>query len=157
MRRLTPEGDVFYSGTFNGHPLSVAAAMATLDVLERDHVPARIDALGVRLAAGVNAAIAELGLRAVCQTFGSVWNLYFNTSGVHDYRDLAASSSGATEQLNGAYLTYLRERGIYVHRRHVNRAFISAQHDETDVDFTIEVIRGFLQEHAGELGVSSGP
>jgi glutamate-1-semialdehyde 2,1-aminomutase len=150
MRRLTPEGDVFYSGTFNGHPLSVAAAMATLDVLERDGVLPKIDALGERLAAGVNAAIAELGLRAVCQTFGSVWNVYFNTTGVHDYRDLAASSGPATARLNAAYLTYLRERGIYVHTRHVNRAFISAQHDEADIDRTIAVIRGFLEEHASE-------
>jgi glutamate-1-semialdehyde 2,1-aminomutase len=151
MCQLTPEGNVFYSGTFNGHPLSVAAAMATLDVLERDGVPPRIDALGERLAARINANASELGVRAVCQTFGSVWNLYFNTLQVRDYRDLAASSSAHTEQLNDAYTAFLRERGIYLHRRHVNRGFISAQHDEADIDRTGDVVREFLELHRDEL------
>ena len=35
---LAPSGPVFYSGTFNGHPLSSAAAMTTLSILERDRV-----------------------------------------------------------------------------------------------------------------------
>lgn len=151
MRRLAPEGDVFYSGTFNGHPLSVAAAYATLAVLERDDVPARIDALGHRLAEGVNSAIRDIGANAVCQTFGSVWNLYFGTRSVRDYRDLAASNTPATAALNAAYHAHLRENGIYVHKRHVNRAFVSALHDEGDIDRTVEVIREFVDAHRDEL------
>jgi len=36
MRNLTPEGKVFNAGTFNAHPLTMAAGLATLEVLESD-------------------------------------------------------------------------------------------------------------------------
>ena len=55
MTLLSPEGPVFYSGTFNGHPLSVAAAMATLDVIERDSVPERLWSSATGSRAGINA------------------------------------------------------------------------------------------------------
>jgi glutamate-1-semialdehyde 2,1-aminomutase len=148
---LAPEGPVFYSGTFNGHPLSVAAAHATLDILEAEDVPSRIGALGERLAAAVNESIDELELNAVCQTEGSVWNLYFGTRSVHEYRDLARTATPEIEELNDAYLAHLREHGIYVHKRYVNRAFISAAHDEADVDRTAEVVTKFLRERRRRL------
>lgn len=148
---LAPEGPVFYSGTFNGHPLSVAAAHATLDILEREDVVARISALGERLAAGVNDTIAEFELNAVCQTEGSVWNLYFGTRAVREYRDLARALTPEVERMNDAYLAFLREHGIYVHKRYVNRAFVSGEHDDSDIDRTVEIIREFLQTHRRQL------
>jgi glutamate-1-semialdehyde 2,1-aminomutase len=148
---LAPEGPVFYSGTFNGHPISVAAAHATLDILERDDVAGRISGLAERLAAGVNETIVELGLNAVCQTEGSVWNLYFGTGAVREYRDLARSQTPEVLELNDAYLAFLRERGIYVHKRYVNRAFVSNEHDEADIDRTVEIVREFLESRADAL------
>lgn len=153
MTQLTPEGKVFYSGTFNGHPLSVIASQATLDVLERDAVPARLSELGDRLAAAINASAEEIGVNAVCQTYGSVWNLYFNTRSVRSYRDLARATPPEIRELNFAYLMHLRERGIYVHSRHVNRAFISAAHDEGDIDRTAEAVRLFLESHRAKLAL----
>ena len=151
MQRLTPEGDVLYSGTFNGHPLSVAAAQATLDVLEAEDVAGRLDALGNLLAARVNATVEELELNAVCQTFGSVWTLYFNTTSVRNYRDVARSATPDVVAMNFEFLAHLRANGIYIHRRHVNRAFISAAHDEEDIERTADVIGAFLEARGKEL------
>jgi glutamate-1-semialdehyde 2,1-aminomutase len=151
MTQLAPEGSVFYSGTFNGHPLSVAAAQATLDVLERDRVPERLWSLGDRLAGSVNRTIEELGVAAVCQAYGSVWNLYFNTTSVRNYRDLAASAGPAVESLNDAYRAFLREHGVYVHKRHVNRSFVSGAHTEDDIDRTAQLVADFLEAHREEL------
>lgn len=148
---LAPEGPVFYSGTFNGHPLSVAAAHATLDVLEREDVAGRISGLADRLAAGINETIDELGLEAVCQSEGSVWNLYLGTRAVRQYRDLARSLTPEVLELNDEYLAFLRDRGIYVHKRYVNRAFVSGEHDDSDVDRTVELVREFLESRRDRL------
>ena len=153
MQELSPEGPVFYSGTFNGHPLSVSAALATLDVLEREKVPERIDELGKRLALGINEAIDELELNAVCQEFGSVWTLYFNTRSVRDFREFAQSDTPDIEELNVEYLAFLRENGIYMLRRHnaSSRGFVSGMHEIEDIDRTVEVIRSFLELHRDKL------
>jgi glutamate-1-semialdehyde 2,1-aminomutase len=145
MTQLAPEGPVFYSGTFNGHPVSMAAAQKTLDVLERDDVPPRLWDLADRLAAGIEKVIAELGLRALCQSYGSVWNLYLNATSVRNYRDYAMSSTPLVERLNDEFRAFMRTAGIYIHKRHVNRCFVSAQHDEDDVSRTLESVAEFLE------------
>jgi glutamate-1-semialdehyde 2,1-aminomutase len=152
MTLLAPEGPVFYSGTFNGHPLSVAAAMKTLDVLERDDVAPRLSQLGDRIAAGINAARDELDVEAVCQAYGSVFCIYFGTRQVRDYRDYARGAGPEIEALNDALRAFLRERGVYVHKRHVNRCFIGAQHDEADADHLVELVAEFLGAHREALG-----
>lgn len=151
MDELSPKGPVFYSGTFNGHPIAATAALATLDAFERDDVPAHLDRLGRRAADGVNAAIDRLGVNAVCQAHGGVWNLYFNTRGVRDYRDVARATTPPVAKLNDAYREWLRVEGIFVQKRHMNRCFVSALHDEADIDRAIASVRGFLERHAEML------
>lgn len=152
MDQLAPNGDVFFSGTFNGGPLGVAAAEATLTVLESSDAMDRAVGLTDRLAGGLNAAIAARGLPAVCQHHGSVWNLYFRTTGVRDVRDLARSLQGNTEALNLAFRHHLRDNAIFLQRRTgTNRGFVSAAHTEEDVDRAIVVVAEFLDTHAEEI------
>jgi len=53
---------VFFSGTHGGETLSLAAALATLDVLESETVHKHLWHLGTRLQEGVRAAIRHAGL-----------------------------------------------------------------------------------------------
>ena len=152
MTQLAPEGPVFYSGTFNGHPLSVAAAMATLDVIERDNVPERLWQLGDRIADGINAASDELGVEAVCQAYGSVFCIYFGVSAVRNYRDYVQRVTSETERLDDALREFLRNNGVYVHKRHVNRCFIGAAHEDADADRMVDLVAEFMRIHREELG-----
>lgn len=54
--------DIFFSFTFGGELLSLAAAKATLEKLRRDKVLAGIAAKGERLQSGLNALLSEVGL-----------------------------------------------------------------------------------------------
>lgn len=65
--------DVFISGTFGGEALSLAAAIATIDKLERHNVPARLWALGDRLSAAFNAAAARHGFAGILSMGGEGW------------------------------------------------------------------------------------
>jgi glutamate-1-semialdehyde 2,1-aminomutase len=157
MTELAPEGPVFYSGTFNAHPLSIAAVQATLDVLERDAVPPRISALGELLADHVNTRIEELRLPAVCQTSGGVWTLYFGARSVRTYRDYARAVIEVGADGDEELRLFLLSRSIYLHKRFIHRGFISAVHTETDIVGTAEVICEFLDHSAESLrGDASG-
>src|SRR5690606_7677107 len=60
MRRI--EQDVFVSSTFGGEAVSLAAARATIHVLERDHVPAKLAARGTELCAEYARLAADHGV-----------------------------------------------------------------------------------------------
>lgn len=70
MRRME---DIFFSTTFGGESLSLSAAIATIDKLEREAVPDRLRALGARLKAMVGKALSEQGLGAVFAIGGPDW------------------------------------------------------------------------------------
>jgi glutamate-1-semialdehyde 2,1-aminomutase len=151
IRQLAPCGPVFYSGTFNGHSLSIAAADATISVLQRDDVPERLALLGKRLASGINDVASTLQVAVVCQAVGSVWSVYFGTRAVRNYRDFAPWSTPELLRLNAAFHEFLLQSGIYMLRRHMNRCFISAQHTETDIDRTVAVVGEFIESHRQDL------
>jgi glutamate-1-semialdehyde 2,1-aminomutase len=151
MEQLTPVGPVYYAGTFNAHPLSMAAAAMTLTVLQRDAIPDRIAALGERLSAKVNKAIDELRVPVAFQHYGSIWSIFFAARSVRGYRDLGAPTLSNEDTLTNALRLFLLDRGIYAHNRYVFRCCISAAHDENDIDWTAESIADFLRAHVDEL------
>lgn len=70
MRRME---DIFFSGTFGGEALSLAAAIATLDVLETENAPLRFARAGRRLRDGVAAIIDETDLGNEFTVKGPDW------------------------------------------------------------------------------------
>lgn len=151
MDHLSPVGPAFFSGTFNGHPLSVAAALKTLEIIERDNVADRLSELTERMVSGVNAEISRLGVNAVCQGTGSVWSLYFLTRSVRRYRDIGGDNPVLANQLTREFFQHLRESGIYAQQRMFVRCFLSAEHREEDIDRTIDVVADFLNSKRAVL------
>jgi glutamate-1-semialdehyde 2,1-aminomutase len=148
---LAPGGPVFFSGTFNAAPLGCIAASATLDVLERGEAIPRAVAAAAQIAERVNAAIARLGIRAVCQQRGSAFTLYLGTDAVRDARDLAAISGPAVLALNDALRAHLLADRIFLqYRRGTNRAYVSAAHEDEHVDVAAASLTAFLQRAAGD-------
>jgi len=65
--------EIFFSGTFGGEALSLAASLATVRKLEALDGPARIAGLGGRLALGLRAAVAQAGLGTRYKVGGPDW------------------------------------------------------------------------------------
>ncbi len=78
MQRLMPEGDCQHSGTYNGHPVAIAAALAAVQCyLERgfyDHV----HRVGARLVSGLNDLFAKHGVPGSVQGLGARFGVYFD-------------------------------------------------------------------------------
>lgn len=62
MQKLAPPNNIFYSGTFFGESLSLAAAIATIDKLESENVVEKLHDMAARLRSKVSA----LGNKSVC-------------------------------------------------------------------------------------------
>jgi len=65
--------DIFFSGTFGGEALSLAAAIATVDKLRGADAPAKFMEMGARLKAGVGEHLAHHGLSEELRVQGGDW------------------------------------------------------------------------------------
>ena len=76
MFSTTPGRPALFAGTFNGHPPTAAAAVATIDKLRSEPVHEHVFRLGERAREGLRGLYARLGVPAVVSGFGSVFVTY---------------------------------------------------------------------------------
>jgi glutamate-1-semialdehyde aminotransferase len=117
------ERDVFFFTTFGGEALSLAASVACIEFVRRNHVTERIASLGQRLLDGLNSLIARRGLT------------YVSVSG-YPFRSVMNFAAGAGNPLHMKTLVQqeLIRRGILWSGTH-NFCF---SHSEADVDYTLD-------------------
>jgi glutamate-1-semialdehyde 2,1-aminomutase len=63
MKRFEPPQNIFYSGTFFGETLSIAAALATIRKLEQENVIEKLWRTGTHLTLNVNGLIGRYGMQ----------------------------------------------------------------------------------------------
>ena len=88
MQHLMPEGTCQHSGTYNGHPVCVAAGLAAVTAYRQPGFYEHINAVAERLYAGLNALLARHQIPGRVQGLGARFGIYFGvTDEVHSYRD----------------------------------------------------------------------
>jgi glutamate-1-semialdehyde 2,1-aminomutase len=88
MERLMPTGDCQHSGTYNGHVVAVAAALAAVTAYREPGFYDHIRAVADRLYPGLQALFDRHGIEARVQGLGARFGIYFGVSGeVRSYRD----------------------------------------------------------------------
>jgi glutamate-1-semialdehyde 2,1-aminomutase len=130
-----------YSGTLHGDTAAIAAALATLDVLDREPVAAKVWGLGERLIDGLNAIAREFGVAAIAygEPLPPMPFLKFQSGDVT--ADALASQRFYEEVL---------ARGVLLHPRHM--WFVSDAHSGRDVDRALEVARDAMKVVADARG-----
>ncbi len=126
------EGKVIHAGTMNSCNPTVAAALATIRILEREHPYERMYALGKQLMEGLREAAKQTGQNLVVQGLGPMFVTYFSDGGeCTDYRDTLQ----ADRVKLGRFVAALHDRGIRVIGRGL--WYISAAHTEEDVNVAV--------------------
>lgn len=129
----TAGGDVFFAGTYNGHPVGVAAAEATIHALEDGQVYDWLFQLGDTLADGLADLMERYGIRGHISHFGSVVVPYFLDPPIENYTDLLRNDTAMD-------LRFRREmvnRGIFMLPVAMKRNHLTASHTEEDVARTL--------------------
>jgi glutamate-1-semialdehyde 2,1-aminomutase len=143
--RLIAEGKVIHAGTMNAGNPSVAAARATLEVLESDDVVAKLFSRGCRLANGLRRAAAETGHSVLVQGPGPMFHMGFTSAGaVESLRGM----SGYDRPKYAAFVAEMQERGI----RLIGRGlwYVSGAHTDEDIDQALAAARETLAGMAPE-------
>jgi glutamate-1-semialdehyde 2,1-aminomutase len=138
-------GDTFYAGTYNGHAAGCAAALATIEILEREPVHQHVFRLGEKLRQGLAEIHRRLGVQATVAGFGSVFLTYFMEGPIESYADLLRNDAER-------FIEYRREligRGIFKMPLNLKRNHVSYSHTDEHVDRTLEACEDVLKKMLG--------
>lgn len=141
MDRFGPGGGVVFAGTYNGHPVGVAAALATIGELESGSVHHHCFALAQQAGDGIQSIADELGIPMTVARFGSVFVPYFMEGPIENYTDLLRNNT----ERDTAFRQGMCERGIFMLPTALKRNHVSAAHTRADIDRTLEASRDVLQ------------
>ncbi len=120
---------IFVTGSFWCSAVSMAAAVATLDELERIDGPARMRAMGLRLREGLAAQAEAAGIGIRQSGPPQMPTLLFDND-----------PDGTTGEL---FTREALKRGVYLHPRH--NMFLSTAHTEADIDFALEATKAAFE------------
>jgi glutamate-1-semialdehyde 2,1-aminomutase len=141
MDRCGPDGDVFFAGTFNAHPVGVAASLATIELLEQPGSYEHLFRLGERMRSGMTSLTRQYGIEATATGFGSVFVTYFMSGPIDSYDDLLRNDASAFVQFRREMIA----RGVYMIPVNLKRNHISLSHTDDDIDATLEAAEDVLK------------
>jgi glutamate-1-semialdehyde 2,1-aminomutase len=104
-------GHIPHSGTFNGHTVTMAAGIASLQTLSQPEID-RINVLGDRLASGFDEAFTEAGLAGKTTHVGSLVQVHWRTGEIANMGDVSDGFRAAGDLPYLLHLAMLN-RGIY--------------------------------------------
>jgi glutamate-1-semialdehyde 2,1-aminomutase len=138
------DGRVYQVGTYNGNPLSMAAARASLEQVLTADAYTHLEALNDRILAGCQAVIERYGLPGYPIGVGSKGCVTFAPVKITDYESFKEHQDA--ELCDLAWLWNLN-RGIFMTPGREEEWTLSVQHSQADVDHFVAV----FDELAAEL------
>jgi glutamate-1-semialdehyde 2,1-aminomutase len=137
LTHVDPSRRPFVAGTYNGHPIAVAAAIRTIEYLasHEDSLYPRLEALGARMQSGMEEIFARRGHCATIGREGSALSFYFTPHAPNDLHDII---EGHDFEKDLSVRRGLIERGVFVMPVATKQCSISAAHSTADIDQTLE-------------------
>ena len=146
MHQISPSGPVYQAGTMSGHPLAMAAGLATLSMIDADAtLYDRLETLGDALETGVDAVIERRNDTCRLARVGSMWTLFFTDAPVTDW----ATAAHADRARYGRFFHSMLRQGISLAPSQFEANFISTAHTPVDIAATVEAIDVALEESRG--------
>jgi glutamate-1-semialdehyde 2,1-aminomutase len=136
MDLVAPAGPVYQAGTLSGHPLSMAAGIATLAGLG-DASYSHLEQTAATLEAGLREAAGAGGREVAISRVGSLMTVFFRATAPIDAAEALTSDRAAYARFFGAML----DLGILLPPSQFEAWFVSLAHGPAEIDATLEAAR----------------
>lgn len=143
LAELVASGAVRQQGTFNGNPLTMAAAEATLCDVLTDEAYAQLHAANRTLMDGCERVIAEYGLPAHTVGLGSKGCVVMSTEPILEYREYITKIHH--DLTNLAWL-YHMNAGIFMTPGEDEEWTLSVLHSDADLQRYVDVFEAFARD-----------
>ena len=131
VMEVVNNGPVYQVGTYNGNPLTMAAARASLEQVLTPDAYAHLDMLNDRLMAGCDAVLEKYNLPGYTVGISSKGCVTFSPEKIIDYASFRQRTIGELTDL--AWL-YMMNRGVYMTPGREEEWTLSVAHSVEDAD-----------------------
>ncbi|MGC8973622.1 MAG: glutamate-1-semialdehyde 2,1-aminomutase, partial [Thermoproteus sp.] len=143
MDLLAPQGPVYNAGTYNAHPVSIAAGLAVLEELETGRPYEIANRAAERMARGIEDIAGRYGFDVVVKQISSMFQLYFKRGDVKTPDDVRRSDERLYLKLHEIALRH----GLYLAPSQYEVNFTTSAHTQEVVERAL----GSLEESFKEL------
>ena len=134
MKHIAPLGAVYQAGTLSGNPVSVAAGLATLDILGRPGFYENLAAQTQKLVNGLSERAKAAGVTFCADSVGGMFGLYFRESIPTSFAEVSDSNIEAFKVFFHAML----DQGVHLAPSAFEAGFVSAKHDDAIIAQTLD-------------------
>jgi glutamate-1-semialdehyde 2,1-aminomutase len=137
---LIADGEYEQVGTFNGNPLTMAAARVQLTEVLDDAAYVRIDELRARMVSGAERVLEEFDIPAHVVAIGAKGCITFSPTPVRDYRDFLA----VDDRWSHCHWLFQMAGGVFLPPwGKAEQWLLSVQHTDEDVDRFLDNLEAF--------------
>ncbi|MEA1998284.1 MAG: glutamate-1-semialdehyde 2,1-aminomutase [Euryarchaeota archaeon] len=144
MALVAPSGAVYQAGTFSGNPVSVTAGLKTIEILERDSVPERINELGASMRTVLSELVRDSDVDGCVSGVGSMFKVFFSPGGVavKNYAD----ALGCDKAKYTRFFHKMLSSGVFLPPSQFETNFVSFAHTDEDIEKTIEMYKANIND-----------
>ncbi|HZC88232.1 MAG TPA: glutamate-1-semialdehyde 2,1-aminomutase [Nitrososphaera sp.] len=136
MQQLAPAGPVYQASTFAGNPVSVAAGIASLEMLfeAKNSIYPKIARTCDSIVNGIKDMLSRVQVECTINSIGSMFQLFFTSDKVKDEASARKANAAMFRKLFEELLNY----DIFIPPSQFETCFVSYSHSEDDSDRAIE-------------------
>lgn len=137
MQHLAPLGGVYQAGTLSGNPVTVAAGLATLKLIQAPDFYESLSTQTTKLVDGLTAAARETNVAFAANSVGGMFGMYFAAEKPLSYTEMMKCD---TAKFNTFFHAML-DADVYLAPSAFEAGFVSAQHSDEVINTTITAAR----------------
>ena len=134
MQKLAPMGPVYQAGTLSGNPISVAAGLATLDLISENGFFESLTNKTRELVEGIEEHAKRAGVPFCASHVGGMFGMYFTDRVPETYEDVM----GCNRERFNRFFHAMLDQGIYLAPSAFEAGFVSSAHSEQDIRATLD-------------------
>jgi len=142
MKRVAPSGPVYQAGTLSGHPVAMAAGLATLKALQRPGTVELLSRNARRLRNGLVLLAQKAGFPVTAHQVGGLLTIFFTGGPVRNADEARASDA----RRYARYFRSMLAQGIYLPPSPYEAWFLSTEHGPREMSRTFEAHAQALKE-----------
>ncbi len=141
MEYISPLGPVYQAGTLSGNPISMAAGLATLKLIQQPGFHDKLSAAAEKLATGLKQLADEAGIPMATSHVGGMFGVFFTEDDNVDFYEQVANSD---QERFKKFFHLMLDRGVYLAPSAFEAGFVSAEHGDAEIEHTLNAAREAL-------------